>query len=558
MLWQIKMMMKLLKLIPLFLVLLILGCSEEKKPNKYGYNTDLQGLLDDSNLSAEEFRIDNTRDTTLFGSKGTIISIPKNCFENVKGPIKIELIESFKLSDIVLLNAQTVSNGKLLQTDGVIYLSASVNDNEVILKKEKSIQIEIPSSNRIDDMTAFVGNYNPDGVMNWEHGNEMVWSTSEQVKEITQYRFFTIPLDLFPNRMQYEKMDSIGKKYPITSQGIFAPLPEHLMGKPKRDFYSKILELLNNVDNINTPLATREFAKRLEEIEYYYIITYNYPDGRNPGHSFIKNPFEKIQLELFHIYADNIDRPLMYSDSLTLLKLNKFKKKNFDKDSDERLDKLITLFEDFKNQKLSYPVKINNYGIDLESPKAYQLLIQKGINKDSARLSIELHNTRQKIIESLKLNFKSEQDYLAKINVAEKNQEESFKVQYYLIEANQLGWINIDRFYNSPNAENFNLLANFTTPEDLEFLNVSLVIPNQKSYLTGYKNKDGKYQFTKENEYYTKLPIGETGYLIGISYQNGKPILGLKEISIGENEMENITASSIELSDFKNKMDKLN
>jgi hypothetical protein len=551
-------MMKILKLTSLFLVILIIGCAEEKKPSKYGYNTDLQGLLDDSNLSAQEFKIDNASDTTLFGNKGTIISIPKNCFENVNGPVKIELIESLKLSDIVLLNAQTVSNGKLLQTDGVIYLSASVNDIEVTLKKESSIQIEIPSTNRIDEMTAFVGNYNPDGVMNWEIGNEMIWSTSDQAKEITQYQFFTIPLGLFPNRMQYEKMDSIGKKYPITSQGVFAPLPEHLMGKPKREFYSKILNLLNNENNINTPLATREFANRLKEIEWYYVIYYDYPDGINKGHKFNRNPFEKIQLELFNIYADNIDKPLMYSDSLTLLKLKKFKKKNFDKDSDERLDKLITLFEDFKSQKLSYPVKINNYGIDLESPKAYQSLIQKGINKDSARLSIELHNTRQKIIESLKLNFKFEKDYLVKVNKAEKNQEESFNVQYYLIEANQLGWINVDRFYNSPNAENFNLLANFSSPEDLEFLNVSLVIPNQKSYLTGYKNKDGKYQFTKENEYYTKLPIGETGYLVGVSYQNGKPILGLKVILIGENELENITASSIELSDFKNKMDKLN
>ena len=552
------MMMKLLKLTPLFLVLLILGCSEEKKPSKYGYNTDLQGLLDDSNLSVEEFKIDNTRDTTLFGSKGTIISIPKNCFENVKGPVKIELIESLELSDIVLLNAQTVSNGKLLQTGGVIYLSASVNDNDVVLKKEKSIQIEIPSSNRIDDMTAFVGNYNSDGVMNWEIGNEMLWSTSEQVKEITQYKFFTIPLDLFPNRMQYEKMDSIGKKYPITSQGIFAPLPEYLMGKPKREFYSKILELLNNVDNTNTPLATREFANRLKEIEWYYII-YSYPpDGKNKGRRFDSNPFEVIQLELFDVYFKNIDKPLAYSDSLALLKLKDFKKKSVNEYSDERLDKLISLFEDFKSQKLSYPVQINNYGIDLENPKAYQLLIQKGINKDTARLSIELNNTRLKIIESLKRNVQFEKDYLAQVNKAEKNQRESFNVQYYLIEANQLGWINVDRYYNTPNAEEFNLLANFTTPKNLDFLNVSLVIPNQKSYLTGYKNKDGVYQFTKENEYYTKLPIGETGYLVGISYQNGKPILGYKEIIIGENEMENITASSIELSDFKNKMDKLN
>lgn len=47
-------MNRLLKLIPLFLLLVIVGCTEEKKTSKYGYNRDLLGLLDDSNLSAEE------------------------------------------------------------------------------------------------------------------------------------------------------------------------------------------------------------------------------------------------------------------------------------------------------------------------------------------------------------------------------------------------------------------------------------------------------------------------------------------------------------------------
>ncbi|MFT5723184.1 MAG: hypothetical protein ACI9JN_000293 [Bacteroidia bacterium] len=167
-----------------------------------------------------------------------------------------------------------------------------------------------------------------------------------------------------------------------------------------------------------------------------------------------------------------------------------------------------------------------------------------------------MQQNRQKIIENLGQNFQYEKDYLTKVSKDEKIREESFKVQYYLIEANQLGWTNVDRFYNSPNAKEFNLLANFTTPEDIDFFNVSLVIPNQNSYLTGNLNAEGKYQFTKESEYYKKLPIGELAYLIGISYQNGKPVLGLKEISIGKNEVEEITAVSLELADFKNKMDK--
>ncbi len=116
-----------LKIIQLISLMIILGCTKEIEQSKYGYNLELQNLLNSSDLRAEEFKIDNSKDTTLFGNKGTVISIPKDCFKDVIGPVKIELIESFKLSDIVLLNAQTVSNGQILQTDGVVYVNATAN-----------------------------------------------------------------------------------------------------------------------------------------------------------------------------------------------------------------------------------------------------------------------------------------------------------------------------------------------------------------------------------------------------------------------------------------------
>jgi len=73
----------------------------------------------------DTLQIDNTKDTLVFGSKGTGLFFEKESFElpdgtNPKGKISIQLKECYNNSDIVRENLSTTSNGKLLETRGMI------------------------------------------------------------------------------------------------------------------------------------------------------------------------------------------------------------------------------------------------------------------------------------------------------------------------------------------------------------------------------------------------------------------------------------------------------
>ena len=66
----------------LILSLAFASCSEESDvPSPFGYNPKMQPLLDQTELAAQNFLISTEKDTTLVGAKGTIISIPEDCFE---------------------------------------------------------------------------------------------------------------------------------------------------------------------------------------------------------------------------------------------------------------------------------------------------------------------------------------------------------------------------------------------------------------------------------------------------------------------------------------------
>jgi len=85
-----------------------------------------ENVFSTQNLPTQVFEITNENDTFIIGKNGTKISIPKNSFVDkngnaVTGKINFELKEALTLADMVMGNLTTLSNGKILQTGGMIY-----------------------------------------------------------------------------------------------------------------------------------------------------------------------------------------------------------------------------------------------------------------------------------------------------------------------------------------------------------------------------------------------------------------------------------------------------
>ena len=103
------------------------------------------------NFLVVNFTINPAADTTLFGPQGTRVFIGAETFQfndstPVTGSIKIKLKEFYKPEDIILGDLATISEGKLLETSGMIHLSATSNGKELAIKDNKRLVVHFPKA----------------------------------------------------------------------------------------------------------------------------------------------------------------------------------------------------------------------------------------------------------------------------------------------------------------------------------------------------------------------------------------------------------------------------
>lgn len=116
------------------------------------------------------FCISPKGDTTLRLEQGTLVYFPPMAFGNRTDKcIEIRAKEIYKKSDMILENLSTTSNGRLLESAGMIYLEARSNDQPIELAPDKEALIFLPTETLRPDMQAFNGTRDPHtDNMNWE------------------------------------------------------------------------------------------------------------------------------------------------------------------------------------------------------------------------------------------------------------------------------------------------------------------------------------------------------------------------------------------------------
>jgi hypothetical protein len=146
------------------LIILLSACSSNDQ-------TDFQQAL---SVKSDTLQIDNTKDTLVFGSKGTALFFEKESFELPdgtipKGKISIQLKECYNNSDIVRENLSTTSNGKLLETRGMINVLAFSDNQELKLKEGKKFIIHFPkdTSDRKKQMNLFYATQQNNDQISW-------------------------------------------------------------------------------------------------------------------------------------------------------------------------------------------------------------------------------------------------------------------------------------------------------------------------------------------------------------------------------------------------------
>lgn len=126
-----------------------------------------------SKIDGDEFLINTDADTLIRCSGGTVIQISKNTFEQNGKSLRnqtviINVREVFKKSEMILENLTTQSGGRLLETGGMLHITASLNGKEVKIQLDKPITIFMPSKKNPKEFQLFDGHRNPkDSSMDW-------------------------------------------------------------------------------------------------------------------------------------------------------------------------------------------------------------------------------------------------------------------------------------------------------------------------------------------------------------------------------------------------------
>lgn len=154
-------------------------------------NDQLSSFYNSVKKQPEIQTINNEKETTITFKEGTVLIIPAKCFIDAngklaRGKVNIEVTEFYKLSDMLLANLTTKSDGNQLETGGMLFIKALKDNKQLQLKHGSSIEYKFSSdASKKKDMQLFLGEEIKDGV-NWTldnitHKSNAVLTTSEMV-----------------------------------------------------------------------------------------------------------------------------------------------------------------------------------------------------------------------------------------------------------------------------------------------------------------------------------------------------------------------------------------
>lgn len=192
---------------------------------------------------AQSFLINTSKDTTIVCAEKTRIRIEANSFissktgKGVIGQIKISVKEYYKISDILMGRLSTTSNGKLLETGGMLNINAVANGENCQLKKDKSLEIEFPRKAEKEGMQLFNGN--------WKN-NEINWNVEANSIDLNHVFTKVDEKPVYPGGLQ--------KMYSFIGNNIRLP-DDYINGKVYTRF---VIDKEGNVKDIQVTRGIRK------------------------------------------------------------------------------------------------------------------------------------------------------------------------------------------------------------------------------------------------------------------------------------------------------------
>ena len=122
----------------------------------------------------QKFLLTGKTDTTFTCNEGTLVTIAPSWFVNertglpINGPVEMNVKEYYDLNDMVMANLTTSTKDAMLETNGMVYISATADGEACRLKKGEAMQISFPVKNNKPGMQLFNGEKDESGTILWK------------------------------------------------------------------------------------------------------------------------------------------------------------------------------------------------------------------------------------------------------------------------------------------------------------------------------------------------------------------------------------------------------
>jgi hypothetical protein len=120
---------------------------------------DILTLYKQLRTPTQEFIFDVSKDTAFRCQNGAVLYFRANSFKT-KGLVKIQVKESFSNSEIIMENLSTTSRGQILETQGMLFVTAFDEDsNELSLRPGMDYVAFVPVDEEKKKMQIFIGKW---------------------------------------------------------------------------------------------------------------------------------------------------------------------------------------------------------------------------------------------------------------------------------------------------------------------------------------------------------------------------------------------------------------
>lgn len=193
------------------------------------------------NIQSQRFLIPSSKDTIIESKSGSLLVFHKYSFVDeqgdlIKGKIEIEYKEITNRLDIIYAALTTTTNGKILETGGMVYLNAFSNGLPVQLSDSGKIGLAIETDSILPDMKVYKGQIQQN-IINWNFSSSVLSDTIIRIvqqfqwnqDEITKDEAFKLGIlkaDTLTGDIIFEGLENDNSDLPEIGPGLLEELRE--------------------------------------------------------------------------------------------------------------------------------------------------------------------------------------------------------------------------------------------------------------------------------------------------------------------------------------------